>query len=56
MVYDSAHVRVADLDGVKIPCVYISCDKMKRDSHLLSTPYNDVRCNEWFTRGNETRC
>ena len=40
-----ARMCVADLDHVMIPYVDISCDEMKRNSHVFNTHYNNVGCN-----------
>ena len=39
-----------------IPYVNVSCDGMKRNSHVFNIHYNNGRYNEWLTRGNNTRC
>ena len=41
-----AHLCVADLDEVMIPYVDISCDEMKRNSHVFYNHYNNDRYNE----------
>ena len=45
MMYDNAHVCVANLDEVMTPCVYIHIERGTKHFACVNSYYDEVRCN-----------